>query len=172
MKDVFCFLLCGASPWEVDPYSVTGSRIAPWGWGWELEALAGGRSGGLLLKLVGTLSLFPFSWFWCFVWFCFNNYLKKLFIWLCWVLVGIAQNLFSWSMGIFSCDMQTLSCSMWDLVPQLEIKPRTPALEVQSVSHWTTREILLWWVLMGNECDGDYKILRDSYKKAPQFYLC
>ena len=68
--------------------------------------------------------------------------------------------------------MQTLSCSMWDLVPQLEIKPRTPALEVQSLSHWTTREILLWWVLMGNECDGDYKILRDSYKKAPQFYLC
>ena len=33
------------------------------------------------------------------------------------------------------------SCSMWDLVPFLGIKPRPPALGVWSLSHWTTREV-------------------------------
>ena len=33
-----------------------------------------------------------------------------------------------------------LSCGMWDLVPRPGIKPRPPALVVQSLSHWTTRE--------------------------------
>ena len=43
--------------------------------------------------------------------------------------------------GIFSCDMQTLSCVMWDLVPWPRIEPGAPALGVQSLSHWTTREV-------------------------------
>ena len=30
---------------------------------------------------------------------------------------------------------------MWDLVPQPGIQPRPPALGVQSLSHWTTREV-------------------------------
>ena len=34
-----------------------------------------------------------------------------------------------------------LSCSMWDLVPWSGIKPRPPALGVQSLSPWTTREV-------------------------------
>ena len=29
---------------------------------------------------------------------------------------------------------------MWDLVPPLGIRPRPPALEIQSLSLWTTRE--------------------------------
>ena len=29
---------------------------------------------------------------------------------------------------------------MWGLVPQLETEPVPPALVVQSLSHWTTRE--------------------------------
>ena len=33
-----------------------------------------------------------------------------------------------------------LSCSMWDLVLQPGIEPGPPALEAQSVNHWTTRE--------------------------------
>ena len=37
--------------------------------------------------------------------------------------------------GIITCDMHTLSCSMWDLVPWLEIKPGLPALGAQSLSH-------------------------------------
>ena len=36
-------------------------------------------------------------------------FLKKIFIWLCQVLVAAC--------GIFSCGMRTLSCGMWDLVP-------------------------------------------------------
>ena len=34
---------------------------------------------------------------------------KKLFIWLCRVLVAAC--------GVFSCGMRALNCSMWDLVP-------------------------------------------------------
>ena len=52
--------------------------------------------------------------------------------------------------GIFDlpCSMQNLlvvacefSCSMWDLVPSPGIEPRPPALGVQSLSHWTTKEV-------------------------------
>ena len=32
-------------------------------------------------------------------------------------------------------------CIMWDLVPQPGIEPASPALGVQSLSHWTTREV-------------------------------
>ena len=44
--------------------------------------------------------------------------------------------------------MLSLSCSMWDLVPWLGIEPRPPTLDAQSFSHWTTREVPLWffWV--------------------------
>ena len=34
-----------------------------------------------------------------------------------------------------------MSCGMWDLVPWLGLKPRPPALEAQSLSPWTTREV-------------------------------
>ena len=43
--------------------------------------------------------------------------------------------------GIFSCGKQTLSCGMWDPVPWSGIKPGPSALGVQSLSHWTTREV-------------------------------
>ena len=36
-----------------------------------------------------------------------------------------------------------LSCSMWDLVPRLGIKPRPPVLGVWNPGHWTTREVLI-----------------------------
>ena len=42
---------------------------------------------------------------------------------------------------IFSCCMWTLTCGMWYLVPWPGIKPRPPALVVQSLSCWTTREV-------------------------------
>ena len=35
-----------------------------------------------------------------------------------------------------------LRCGMWDLVPPSEIEPRPPVLGGQSLSHWTTREVL------------------------------
>ena len=34
-----------------------------------------------------------------------------------------------------------LSCSIWDLVPWAEVKPRPPALKTRSLSNWTTREV-------------------------------
>ena len=49
------------------------------------------------------------------------------------------QDLFSF---FFSCYMQTLSCSMRDLVPWLGIKTGPPVLGAWSLSHWTTREVL------------------------------
>ena len=46
-----------------------------------------------------------------------------------------------WCMwALFSCGMQTLSCSIWDLVPGPGIEPEPPALAAQCLSHWTTRE--------------------------------
>ena len=51
-----------------------------------------------------------------------------LFIWLCQVLF-VAFRIFTLHRGI------------WDLVPWPEIKPRPPALGVQSLSHWTTRKV-------------------------------
>ena len=41
----------------------------------------------------------------------------------------------------FHCDMQTLNCGMWNLVPWAGIEPRTPELGVQGLSHWTAREV-------------------------------
>ena len=40
--------------------------------------------------------------------------------------------------SLFSCSMQTLSCSMWDLAPWPGIGPGPRALGMWSLSHWTT----------------------------------
>ena len=69
-------------------------------------------------------------WLVCFI---FKNIYFYLFIWPHQVSVE--------AHGIFSCGMQTLSCGMWDLVPWPGIEPRPPALGVQSLSYWTTREV-------------------------------
>ena len=37
--------------------------------------------------------------------------------------------------------MPGFSCSIWDLVPRPGMEPRPPALGVQSLSKWTTREV-------------------------------
>ena len=34
-----------------------------------------------------------------------------------------------------------LSCSMWDLVPRPGVEPGPPALETQSLDHWTSKEV-------------------------------
>ena len=41
---------------------------------------------------------------------------------------------------LFGC-MRTLSCSMWSLVPWPGVKPASPALRAQILSHWITREV-------------------------------
>ena len=37
--------------------------------------------------------------------------------------------------------MQTLSCGMWDLVPQAGNEPGPLALRGLTFSHWTTRDV-------------------------------
>ena len=55
----------------------------------------------------------------------------------------VAHRIFAlhWGMQIFSYGMKTLSCSMWDLVPQPGIKPGSPVLRGWGLSHWTTRKV-------------------------------
>ena len=55
-----------------------------------------------------------------------------------------------------SFDMQTLSCSMWDIVPWTWIEPRLPALGAVEFSYWTIREVphkylntSMWQKLLG-----------------------
>ena len=54
----------------------------------------------------------------------------------------------SGSIWSFSRCMRTLSCGMWDLVPWPGIEPGPPALEVQSLSHWATREVPWWGIVI------------------------
>ena len=56
-------------------------------------------------------------------------FFKKIFIFI----IGLHKVL------VAACRI--FSCSMWDLLPCLGIKPRPPALGVWSLSHWTTREV-------------------------------
>ena len=72
---------------------------------------------------------------------CFS-FLIIFLIWLSQVLVA-ARRIFDLCCGVqsFQCSIQTLSCSMWDLVPQPRIEPGPLALGVQSLSQQTTREV-------------------------------
>ena len=72
-----------------------------------------------------------------------KNLKKYLFIYLA------AQVLVA-AYGVFSC-------SMWDLVPWPEFEPRAPALQVQSLSHWTIREISLKKLLIKKKLDFSKK---------------
>ena len=66
---------------------------------------------------------------WCWWYFFFNIYIFiYLFTWLCQILVA-AHGIFSLIVArrIFSCSIQTLSRSMWGLVPWPRIAPESPA---------------------------------------------
>ena len=47
-----------------------------------------------------------------------------------------------WAALGLSCSMQTLSHGTRDLVLRPGIEPGSPARQAQSLSHWTTREVL------------------------------
>ena len=53
--------------------------------------------------------------------------------------------------GIFSCAMWTLSCEMWELVFWPEFRPGLPALEAWSLSHWSTKEVLITELFKGTK---------------------
>ena len=65
--------------------------------------------------------------------FCIDIY---LLLWLHWASV-VARGMVSFGMR----TLRTPSCGTWDLVPWPGIKPQPPALGVQGLSHWTTREV-------------------------------
>ena len=71
-----------------------------------------------------------------------------LFIWLLWVLIGAHVSSISVAAcRIFTCSMQSLSCSMWDLVPWPGIEFRPPVLGAWSLSHYSqaNREVSWNW---------------------------
>ena len=71
------------------------------------------------------------------IFFVIAVFLKYLFVWLLQVLVvsyGI-RGLCCSMQDLFSCHMKALICSVWDLVPQPGVKPRTSVLGVQSLNH-------------------------------------
>ena len=49
---------------------------------------------------------------------------------------------------LFTCNVWTLSWGMWDLVPWLGIEPMPPAPEAQSLSHWTTKDVPIFLLLL------------------------
>ena len=57
-----------------------------------------------------------------------NTFYNKIFIYL--------------AVLSLSCSMCTLSYGMWDLVPWPGIEPGPPAVGGQSLSHWTSREVI------------------------------
>ena len=58
-----------------------------------------------------------------------------------WVLVA-AREIFITACVIFNYGMWTLNCGLWVLVPWPGIGPGPPVLGSQSLSLWTTREVL------------------------------
>ena len=65
------------------------------------------------------------------VYIFFKVYIFILLICLCQILVVACR----------------IICSMWELVPCPGIEPRSPALGVGRLSHWTTRRVLIVYVL-------------------------
>ena len=72
------------------------------------------------------------------------GFLKYLFYLFILAVLGLSCG--TWDLELQHVDFIVaacglLSCSIWDLVPQPGIKPGPPALGVQSLTHWTTREV-------------------------------
>ena len=57
-------------------------------------------------------------------------------------VLAVACGLFHCDLRGFCCGMWALSWGMWDLVPWSGMEPGPLVLGAQSLSHWTTREVL------------------------------
>ena len=73
------------------------------------------------------LFLFFFLWFYAYFIHLLHLFFRGIFLKYLFILAAVG-----------------LSCSMQDLVPPPGIEPGTPALGMQSLSHWTTRDVLHW----------------------------
>ena len=79
----------------------------------------------ILLNIFAVSLLCHFCvYFYELMFFCLFKYLLTLF-----------------QIYLFMWLLQVLVAAIWDLVPWPAIKPSPPALGVQSLSHWTTREV-------------------------------
>ena len=74
----------------------------------------------------GKLYLYH-SWYWSFAFYFFPD------------LLYLEDYTFCWS-----SDFIDFSWGMWEVVPWSGIEPGSPALEVQRLSHWTTRGVPLF----------------------------
>ena len=54
---------------------------------------------------------------------------------------GLSRSTWDLRFFVVVAPWKLFSCGRWDLVPQLGIGPRPPALSVWSLSYWTTREV-------------------------------
>ena len=57
----------------------------------------------------------------------------------------VGSSIFILACGIFSDNIRTLSCGLWDLIPWPGFELGHPALGAQSLSHQTTREVPMYW---------------------------
>ena len=72
-----------------------------------------------------------------------SQYNSGLFLNIYFYLFYLAAQVLVVEHGIFSCSLWTLSCGMWDLVPWPKTQPGSPVLEAWSLSHQTTKEVLV-----------------------------
>ena len=114
-------------------------------------------NGHLYVFLKEMLRFFPhFYFFFSLLYFCFENLLINLFIWLCWVLVAASR------ISVAVCG----------------IEPGPPALGAWRLSHWTTRKvplspILNWavFLLLSSKCSL-YMLDMSLIRRAEAGFLC
>ena len=77
--------------------------------------------------------------------FLFLSFLTVDIRWLvCFFLIFQNLFLFIWLHQGLIATQRIFSCRIWVLVPQPLLKTRPPALGMRSLSHWATREVLVW----------------------------
>ena len=125
-------ILAWKSPWTEEPGWLQSTGLHDWACVHEGGGSWVGSNNLVELKkkkkkwVIWWLLMQRFLWTtkqepWLFFWFKFIFLLIFIFIYL---------------------PTSGLSCSMWDLVPWPGFEPRAPALAAQSLSPWTTREVL------------------------------
>ena len=100
-----------------------------------------------------------FVWYGFYLLYTFPFFIFIFIYFLCFGCLLVTAGILLWvclsTSGFFCCcwSMQTLSCSVWDLVPWPRMEPGPPVLGAWILSRWTTREVpdvnfkrvLIWW---------------------------
>ena len=107
------------------------------------------RALAILLIFINNKVLFSLIFYFQIFDFCLYLFLLLLiFIYLFSCAGSYVQHVgppnFVVAWGFFNCGMWTLNCSMWVLVPCPGIESKSSALGAWSLSHWTTKEALIY----------------------------